>query len=77
MCPAPIQLTILTGLGGANVDWDEATAVDNSGSATLVSRSDSPGAFFPVGERSVTYTFSDPSGNIGTCSFTITITEGT
>ncbi|XP_072013269.1 uncharacterized protein [Amphiura filiformis] len=74
-CPAPVQLTILTGLGGAVIEWDEATATDNSGTATLVSRSHTPGSFFSIGETSVTYTFTDPSGNRGTCSFTVSIIE--
>ena len=75
-CPANVQLTILTGMGGSTVEWDEATAIDNSGTANLVSRTHNPGSFFPIGETSVTYTFSDPSGNQGRCTFNIIIVEG-
>ncbi|XP_072051695.1 uncharacterized protein [Amphiura filiformis] len=74
-CPANVQHTSITGLGGMNIDWNEASSTDNSGVSTLISRSHVPGSFFPVGETPVTYTFEDPSGNSGSCTFTVTISE--
>ena len=43
---------------------------------TLTSKSHSPGAFFPPGERTVTYVFTDGAGNTAECSFTVTVREG-
>ncbi|REJ81428.1 MAG: HYR domain-containing protein, partial [Bacteroidetes bacterium] len=56
------------------VSWTEPTAADN---CTLVSftSSHAPGSSFPVGTTIVTYTATDQSGNVSTCSFNITILE--
>ena len=35
-----------------------------------------PGNFFGIGVETVTYSFSDASGNKANCSFTVDITEG-
>ena len=59
--------------GGTNVIWTEPTATDNSGSVTLTARSHFPGQFFPVGSTTVTYTFSDGSGNIASTSFNVIV----
>lgn len=74
-CPADVQHTALTGQGGSNMEWNEPRAFDNSGTADLVSRSHTPGSFFPMGETSVTYTFADPSGNVASCSFNVIVSE--
>ncbi|XP_072051694.1 uncharacterized protein [Amphiura filiformis] len=74
-CPANVQHTSITGIGGMNIEWNEASSTDNSGVSNLISRSHVPGSFFPVGETPVTYTFEDPSGNSGSCTFTVTISE--
>ncbi|KAJ8042468.1 Hyalin [Holothuria leucospilota] len=59
--------------GGLRVNFTECTPTDDSGTAILVSRSHTPGQFFVIGTTVVTYTFTDPSGNTGTGSFTITV----
>ena len=57
----------------ATVTWSEPSASDNSGSVSLTSDYSSGDTFF-IGGTSVTYTATDPSGNIAICSFTIGIT---
>ncbi|KAJ8041072.1 Hyalin [Holothuria leucospilota] len=74
-CPADITRTIEILTGGTTVSFTEATATDNSGTATLASRSHAPGSFFATGTTTVTYNFVDPGGNTGTCSFQIIIIE--
>ncbi len=54
------------------VNWNEPTAVDNSGGQPTVTSTHQPGQNFPLGPTSVTYTFTDSSGNQAMCSFTIT-----
>ena len=76
-CPEDIVREIGLEVNGLNVPFTEATATDNSGSVSLVTRSHRPNDRFPVGQTTVMYTFEDPSGNRGSCSFTITITQGT
>ena len=58
------------------VTWIEPSATDNSGTATLQSRSHSPGQMFNVGTTQVTYQFVDPSGNVATYTFPVIVTEG-
>ncbi|XP_072172386.1 uncharacterized protein [Diadema setosum] len=75
-CVSNVVQTVELGTTGAQVFFTEPTAVDNSGQATLLSRSNAPGDFFPVGTTTVTYLFVDPSGNqAAPCSFTVTVTS--
>ncbi|XP_071945838.1 uncharacterized protein [Antedon mediterranea] len=53
--------------------WTEPTATDNSGTVPIRSRSHAPGSTFDLGETTVTYTFTDFSGNVASCTFTVTI----
>ncbi len=55
---------------------NQCTATDNSGTVTLISQTHQAGQFFPVGETEVTFTYADPSGNRGSDSFFVTVTEG-
>ena len=71
-----VIVEIPLGNEGSPVTWTEPTATDNSGTATMSSRSHEPGAFFQVGTATVTYTFSDPSGNEAATSFTVEVIEG-
>ena len=62
-----------TGRATATVTWTQPSVTDNSNSYTLTS-SHRPGDSFPIGSTSVTYTATDPSDNMATISFTITVT---
>ena len=54
------------------INWEEPVATDNSGLQTLTS-SHTPGSLLPVGLTEVTYTSTDPSGNVETQTFYVTI----
>ncbi len=60
----------------AQASWQEPTATDNSGTVTLVSRTSTPGSFFPLGTSPVTYTFEDPSGNRASTTFNVIVQTG-
>ncbi|XP_071824327.1 uncharacterized protein [Apostichopus japonicus] len=72
-CGPDIVQTTPSSTGGRMVDFQECTAEDNSGVVNLISRSQNPGAFFPIGDTEVTYTFSDPNGNTASATFLITV----
>jgi len=73
--PADITKTIPSGTG-ANVDYTPPTATDTVTGNRPVSVSPpdkTPGAFFPLGPTTVTFTASDGNGNTATASFKVTI----
>jgi len=77
-CPSNITVANTPGLCTGTATWIEPTATDNctpSGSLTWT-KSHLPGASFPVGTTTVTYTARDASNNTSNpCSFTVTVTE--
>ena len=73
MCPAPITVSNDSGQCGANVTFT-LSATDNCGIASEVSSANS-GDFFAVGTSTVSYTVTDSSGNVDSCSFTITVND--
>ncbi len=76
-CPSDINIT-LDGTCEAEVNFPPASAVDNCEVvSTEQTEGIAPGELFPVGVTTVTYEATDAAGNIGTCSFTVTITEST
>ena len=56
--------------------WNEPTATDNSGQVTRVSRTHQSGNLFPEGTTTVMYEYTDPSNNIGRCSFDVIVSIG-
>jgi gliding motility-associated-like protein len=73
-CPTNIVLTNDAGICGAEATWVEPTADDNCSVSSFTSNF-APGQVFPVGVTTVIYTATDGSGNITTCSFTVTVTD--
>ncbi len=71
-----VGATVGLNIGGVIVTYDEPTAIDNSGTVNLASRTRSPGQFFVVGSTAVTYRFVDGSGNFAECTFNVIVTEG-
>uniref|UniRef100_A0A671PAW8 Sushi, von Willebrand factor type A, EGF and pentraxin domain-containing protein 1 n=1 Tax=Sinocyclocheilus anshuiensis TaxID=1608454 RepID=A0A671PAW8_9TELE len=57
--------------------WEEPQFSDNSGAYLNISSTHSSGDVFPVGETSVYYTATDPSGNSRTCELIITVQGST
>jgi len=72
--PADITQTNDAGNCTAAVTWTAPTATDDCGLDTLTSDY-SPGATFPVGATTVTYTATDTGGNTSTATFTVTVTD--
>ncbi|XP_072013051.1 hyalin-like isoform X2 [Amphiura filiformis] len=73
--PPDIKLATHLGSSGQFVTYGEPTPTDNSGIYTLVERSHSPGALFPIGTTTVRYVFQDLDGNIIAYEFHITVVE--
>ena len=72
-CPDSRTSEVPFGTPSLTVVWIEPTATDDSGLVSRVSQSHRPGDSFTVGTTSVTYRFTDPSGNQADCAFTVTI----
>ena len=71
--PADIEVVAPEGSCEATASWLEPTATDCV-SFELTSSAVS-GASFTIGENVVTYSATDPSGNVGTASFTVTVLD--
>merc|ERR1711962_779374 len=76
-CPSNRAVTASAGASSAVVTWTEPTAVDNSGVTVNRVSTASPGDSFNLGTTTVTYTFTDNSGNPALCSFTVTVNSPT
>ena len=72
-CPGDFTQTVSYGETLSPVTWDEPTASDESGNASLSSDYRSGDSFDAGVSTTVTYTAVDNSGNEATCSFVITI----
>ena len=68
----PASVVALTN-GNSPVNWVIPTATDNSDVVSLTSTHGVGVYIFPLGETSVTYTATDPSGNTATHTFTVTV----
>ncbi len=77
VCPVPPSALSSGGVCGATVTFAGATATDNCAGVTVTQTSgDASGSLFPVGDSSVTYTATDASGGVGTCTFLVSVTDG-
>ncbi|XP_030840813.1 uncharacterized protein LOC105442568 [Strongylocentrotus purpuratus] len=72
-CPENVTAIAQSGASYAAVTFTPPEATDNSGMTSLVGVSSASGSNFTLGTTIVTATFEDPSGNIGTCSFTVVV----
>lgn len=73
--PVDINVTNNPGTCGALVSWDPLQAADNCSGIQSFTSDHIPGEVFPIGETTVTYTAIDRFNNVGTVSFTITVTD--
>jgi HYR domain len=82
-CPG--NITVFTGLGRTTCNqtatWTPPTATDAcihlATQTQPITGNYAPGATFPVGVTTVTYTATDVAGNTSTCSFTVTVVDNT
>ena len=73
-CPATITQSNDIGLCEAIVSWTPPVASDE-GTVTSFTSTHEPGAAFPVGTTTVTYTAIDNEGEESTCSFDIVVND--
>lgn len=73
-CPTDQTIPYNPATCGAIANWTPPTAIDNCVGVTLTSNY-APGSVFPVGTTDVIYIATDPSGNIDSCVFTITVED--
>ncbi|XP_033099724.1 uncharacterized protein LOC117103264 [Anneissia japonica] len=73
-CPDDFDTLPDNGTNTANPMFETPTAVDNSG-ILITEAFPVSGAVFMPGLNTVLYTFTDPSGNIARCSFTVTVRD--
>lgn len=76
-CPIRVGGMANRGTSEGLASWVEPTAIDNDGEPVRVGRTHSPSSLFPVGSTTVSYYFTDSSGNEAMCSFMVIITTGT
>ena len=57
------------------VTWTVPVATDNVGTTGSISGTKNPLDTFNVGDTTVTYSISDTSGNVGSCSFLVRIVD--
>jgi len=68
-CPANITVSTAPGACSATVSWTAPVSTAPMTSTHL------PGAVFPVGLTTVTYTSTDADGMVSTCIFTVTVND--
>lgn len=77
-CPSNINTNTDLNLCAATVTWGSVSVSDNCSGAGSAFQSAGPnpgGPNFPVGVSTVSYSASDASGNVGTCSFSVTVAD--
>jgi hypothetical protein len=75
-CPSNVIVSTAPGQTSASVTWVAPAATDNC-SGVVVTSTHQPGATFPCGNTTVTYTATDRCGNTAVCSFIVTVNCGT
>lgn len=75
-CPSDFTLTTPAGACEMKVFWDDPLVVDACDPYPILPQSSIPsGSVLPTGHTTVVYTAQDTTGNLMSCSFTITVQE--
>ncbi len=75
-CPANITVSNTPGVCGAVVNYTTPVGVDNCPGVTTTRIAGlASGSTFPIGTTTNTYRATDASGNIATCTFTVTVND--
>ena len=75
-CPGDVTATTENGECGAIVNFQNAEATDNCGSVVVYQTAGfASGSVFPIGDTLIEFTAEDDSGNLSTCTFTITVED--
>lgn len=72
-CPADMTVQAVPGEQCAVAQWSEPFAVDNGREDVVTMQTSQPGRCLPIGDTLVSYIFTDGSGNVAVCTFTITV----
>ena len=72
--PASINVNTDAGLPTATVPWASPTTTDNSDEPISLTSDYDPGASFPIGTTTVTYTAKDIHGNTATATVEVVVT---
>ena len=75
ICPATVVTSVPLGQTSAVVNYPDPVAADNC-EVTFVECEPPSGSTFPLGMTTVTCAAHDSSGNIGTCTFKVTVNAG-
>ena len=75
--PGPITANATSPAGAVVTYTASATDPDDAAAALTVTCSPASGATFPIGTTAVQCTATDPAGNAGTRSFTVTVVDTT
>ncbi|MBK7408030.1 MAG: HYR domain-containing protein [Saprospirales bacterium] len=77
-CPNSFEVNSALNLCGQFVNYPTILFDDNcagSGLTGVLTEGLSSGSIFPVGTTTVTWSYTDPSGNVGECSFDVTVID--
>ena len=74
-CPANITVNANTGGCIAIVNWTPPTFTDECDATPTVTSTHAPNSFFFFGPTQVTYTATDDAGNVGSCTFIVTVKD--
>ena len=72
-CPPDMSRQLPMEGMGSTVSWEPPSVRDNSDMPIDTQQSHQMDFFFTLGTHEVTYNFTDTSGNLATCRFTVTI----
>ena len=72
-CPQNITATATVGRCDAPVSWTEPIGEPSCLGGLTTTRNHAPGDWFTIGTHTVTYTFTDASGNTNSCTFFIKV----
>ncbi|MEM6320918.1 MAG: HYR domain-containing protein [Bacteroidota bacterium] len=77
-CPSNIALTAAPGATGAVASWATPNPTSDCATGSVnLTVTQASGTTFPIGNTTVTYTATDGCGSTTTCSFIVTVSEGT
>ncbi|MCF8464392.1 MAG: HYR domain-containing protein [Flavobacteriales bacterium] len=78
VCPTNFTVNTGNGICNAVVTYPTVLANDNCGGSVapvMTTQGTASGSVFPLGQTTVTYTATDASSNVGTCSFVVTVRD--
>ncbi|KAJ8021267.1 Hyalin [Holothuria leucospilota] len=72
-CPTDMTVQAVPGEQCAVAQWNEPFAMDSGRGDIVTMQTSRPGRCLPIGDTLVSYIFTDGSGNVAACTFTVTV----